>query len=73
MGERVATDCLKLSCASGSFTVLLNPSGVQTVYTDYGGTSRTSNCKPMDLLVFAMNVIDFYSPSGALKVQVGGS
>ena len=73
MGARMPDDRLKLSCVHGSFTALLSPSGVQTVYTDYGGTSRTSSCKPMDLLVFAMAVIDFYSPGGALKVQVGGS
>lgn len=65
-------DRLKLSCAHGSFAVLLGQAGIQTVYTDYGGTSRTSSCKPMDLLVFAMSVVDFYSPTGALKVHFGG-
>ena len=68
----MADDRLKLSCANGSFTVLLSTNSIQTVYTDYGGTSRTSSCNPMDLLVFAMSVIDFYSPGGAMKVQVGG-
>ena len=68
----MADDRVKLSCASGSFTALLSPQSVQTVYTDYGGTSRTSHCKPMDLLVFAMAVIDFYSPGGALEVRIGG-
>jgi hypothetical protein len=66
-------DRLKISCKHGTFTALLNPDHVQVVYTDYGGTSRTSVCKPMDLLTFAMSVIDFYSPGGALKVKVGGS
>lgn len=67
----MADNRLKLSCVHGSFTALLNSDHVQTVYTDYGGTSRTSVCKPMDMLVFAMSVIDFYSPSGAMKVTVG--
>jgi len=65
-------DRLKLSCKHGSFTTLLSQTDVQVVYTDYGGTSRTSSCKPMDLLHFAMGILDFYSPGGALKVQVGG-
>jgi len=72
VGVRVADDRLKLSCANGSFTVLLSANSIQTVYTDYGGTSRTSSCNPMDLLAFAMAVIDHYSPAGALKVRVGG-
>jgi hypothetical protein len=65
-------DRLKLSCVHGSFSVLLHQHSPQVVYTDYGGTSRTSSCKPMDLLVFARAIVDFYSPSGALRVQVGG-
>ena len=68
----MADDRLKLSCANGSFTVLLSPNSIQTVYTDYGGTSRTSSCNPMDLLVFAMTIIDHYSPTGVLKVRVSG-
>lgn len=67
----MSSDRLKLRCGHGSFSVLLEKNGAQTVYTDYGGTSRTSTCTPMELLTFALAVVDFYSPNGSLKVKVG--
>jgi hypothetical protein len=65
-------DRLKLSCTHGSFSTLLGSASIQTVYTDYGGTSRTSMCNPTDLLDFAYSVIDFYSPDDSMEVQIAG-
>jgi hypothetical protein len=67
----MADDRLRLSCRHGSFTALLNADHVQTVWTDYAGTSRSSVCKPIELIVFAMAVLDFYTPEGSLKIRVG--
>lgn len=64
-------DRLKLTLSHGNFSILMEAHGVQCSYTERGGTSRFGTCTPLELVVFAMGILENYGPAGDLKIKVG--
>lgn len=61
---------IHLKLATGSWAVLISPTGVQTAATDYSGTTRSSSCSPSALISFATAVLDYYAVGESLDAQI---